>query len=143
VMVAKGKAFPFRGRQDLIGKKGVTNAGESYGSEFDSFIAQKLTVSRSNGQDQAFKELLSGKADYLIIGLYPGLAGAAKAGLKNQVEALKTPLLKEEMFIAFSKKSPCLSQVKAFGRKVNAMRAAGNVDTIIQDANRTWDAAQR
>jgi len=73
----------------------------------------------------------------------PGLAGAAKAGLKNQVEALKTPLLKEEMFIAFSKKSPCLSQVKAFGRKVNAMRAAGNVDTIIQDANRTWDAAQR
>src|SRR6202047_4469075 len=49
VMVAKSKAFPFRGRQDLIGKKGVTNAGESYGSEFDSFIAQKLTVSRSNG----------------------------------------------------------------------------------------------
>ena len=143
VMVAKGKAFPFRGRQDLIGKKGVTNAGESYGSEFDSFIAQKLTVSRSNGQDQAFKDLLSGKADYLIIGLYPGLAGAAKAGVKNQVEALKTPLLKEEMFIAFSKKSPCLSQVKAFGRKVNAMRAAGSVNTIIQDANRTWDAAQR
>src|ERR1700730_9223208 len=90
VMVAKGKAFPFRGRQDLIGKKGVTNAGESYGSEFDSFIAQKLTVARSNGQDQAFKDLLSGKADQLVIGLYPGLAGAAKAGVKNQVEALKT-----------------------------------------------------
>ena len=60
VIVAKGKAFPFRGRQDLVGRKAVTNAGESYGSEFDSFIAQKLTIARSDGADQAFKDLLSG-----------------------------------------------------------------------------------
>lgn len=143
VMVAKGKAFRFGGRQDLIGKKGVTNAGESYGSDFDGFMAQKLTVSRSNGQDQGFKDLLSGKVDYMIIGLYPGLGGAAKSGVKNQIEPLKPPLLKADMFIAFSKKSPCLAQVKAFGRKLSAMLTNGSIKAIMQDAIRTWDSAQR
>ena len=143
VMVPKGKAFPFSGRRDLVGKKGVTNAGESYGSEFDGFMAQKLTVTRSNGTDQAFKDLLSGKADYMIVGLYPGLADAAKAGVKNQIEPLKTQLLKADMFIAFSKKSPCLAQLKAFGRKVSAMRTNGSITSIIRDATKTWDSAQK
>jgi polar amino acid transport system substrate-binding protein len=143
VMVAKGKAFPFRGRQDLVGKKGVTNAGESYGSEFDGFMAQKLTVARSNGTEEAFQDLLSGKADYMIVGLYPGLAAAAKAGVKTRIEPLKTQLLKADMFIAFSKKSPCLGQVKAFSRKLGAMRADGTIDTIMRDATKTWDAAQK
>jgi polar amino acid transport system substrate-binding protein len=143
VMVRKGKAFRFRDRQDLVGKKGVTNAGESYGSEFDAFMTQKLTVARSNGAGEAFKDLLADKADYVIVGLYPGLADAAKAGVKNQIEPLKTQLLKADMFIAFSKKSPCLAQIKAFGRAVTAMRKDGSINKIIRDATKTWDSAQK
>jgi polar amino acid transport system substrate-binding protein len=143
VMVPKGKAFPFHGRRDLIGKRGVTNAGESYGSEFDGFMARKLTVARSNGTDQAFKDLLSGKADYMIVGLYPGLAVAATMGVKNQIEPLKTQLLKADMFIAFSKKSPCLGEIKAFGRKVGVMRANGGIDKMVRDATQKWDSTQR
>jgi len=143
VMVAKGKGFPFRGRQDLVGKKGLTNAGESFGSEFDGFMAQKLTVARSNGTAQAFKDLLSGKADYLIVGLYPGLADAAEHGVKNQIEPLKTQLMKADMFIAFSKKSPCLALIGAFGRKVNAMRTNGTVNNMLQNSIKVWDSSQR
>jgi polar amino acid transport system substrate-binding protein len=143
VMVPKGKAFPFRGRQDLVGKKGVTNAGDSYGSEFDGFMAQKLDVARSDGTDQAFKDLISGKADYMIVGLYPDLAAAAKIGVKAQIEPLRPELLKADMFIAFSKKSPCLSRIKQFGTKVRATRTNGSIKTMIEDATRQWDAAQR
>lgn len=140
VIVPKGKAFPFHGRQDLVGKRGVTNAGESYGSEFDGFMAQKLTVARSNGVDQAFKDLLSGKADYMIVGQYPGLDIAAQTGVMNQIELLKPPLLKADMFIAFSKKSPCLGLTETFGRKVSVMRASGAIATIMQAATKTWDS---
>ncbi len=143
VMVAKGKGFPFRGRQDLVGKKGVTNAGESYGSDFDAFIAQKLTVARSNGPEEALKDLISGKADYMIVGLYPGLADAAEHGVKNQIEPLKTQVMKADMFIAFSKKSPCLALIGAFGRKVGAMRANGTIDNMLQNAIKVWDASQK
>ena len=142
-MVAKGKGFPFRGREDLVGKKGVTNAGESYGSELDAFIAQKLTVARTNGTEEAFKDLLSGKADYLIVGLYPGLADAADHGLKNQIEPLKTQLMKADMFVAFSKKSPCLSLIKPFGVKINTMRGNGTIDTMLENSIRTWNSLQK
>lgn len=143
VMVAKGKGFPFRGRQDLVGKRGVTNAGESYGSELDAFIAQKLTVARSNGPEEALKDLISGKADYMIVGLYPGLADAADHGVKNQIEPLKTQLTKADMFIAFSKKSPCLAVIGAFGRKIGAMRANGVIGNMLQNAIKVWDASRK
>ena len=143
VMVAKGKEFPFRGREDLVGKKGVTNAGESYGSDLDAFIAQKLTVARTNGTEAAFKDLLSGKADYLIVGLYPGLADAADHGVKDRIEPLKTQLMKADMFIAFSKKSPCRSLIKPFGSKINAMRGNGTISTILENAIKTWNSAQQ
>src|SRR5215475_7747468 len=79
IFVVKGKEFPFSDKNDLIGKKGVTNQGESYGNEFDAFIKEKLDVARANGIDAAFKDLLDGKADYLIAGYYPGLAEASKS----------------------------------------------------------------
>ena len=57
IFVVKGKVFPLTGQDDLIGKKGVTNQGESYGNEFDAFMNDKLDVARANGIDAAFKDL--------------------------------------------------------------------------------------
>ena len=47
VFVVKGKEFPFTDKNDLIGKKGVTNQGESYGTDFDAFMKDKLDVARA------------------------------------------------------------------------------------------------
>ncbi|MGH6832033.1 MAG: substrate-binding periplasmic protein [Methyloceanibacter sp.] len=142
IFVAKGKAFPFKGKDDLIGKKGVTNQGESYGTEFDAFIKDKLDVARTDGIDDAFKELLAGKADYLIAGYYPGLAEAAKAGIKDQVEVLDQALLTAEMFVAFSKKSPCTALADKFGQAITEMTTDGRFDAMLTDATKAWDAAQ-
>ena len=43
VFVLKGKGFEFKGQDDLIGKKGVTNEGESYGNDFDAFMKASST----------------------------------------------------------------------------------------------------
>jgi polar amino acid transport system substrate-binding protein len=142
VFVAKGKAFPFEGQDDLIGKKGVTNEGESYGNAFDAFMKDKLNVARTNGIDEAFNALLSGKADYLIAGYYPGLAEAAKAGVKDKVEVLDQALLTAEMFVAFSKKSPCAAMADKFGQAITEMTTDGRFDTMLTDATTKWDAEQ-
>ena len=142
VFVAKGKAFPFEGQDDLIGKKGVTNEGESYGNAFDAFMKDKLDVSSTNGIDEAFNALLSGKADYLIAGYYPGLAEAAKAGVKDEVEVLDQALLTAEMFVAFSKKSPCAAMADKFGQAITEMTTDGRFDTMLTDATAKWDAEQ-
>jgi polar amino acid transport system substrate-binding protein len=143
IFVAKGKAFPFKGRDDLIGKKGVTNQGESYGTEFDAFIKDKLDVARTDGIDDAFKDLLAGKADYLIAGYYPGVAEAARAGIKDQIETLDQAVLTAEMFVAFSKKSPCTALSAKFGQGIAEMTTDGSFDAMLTAAQADWEAARK
>lgn len=140
VMVREGEALPFSKWDDLVGKKGVTNEGESYGSEFDKFMVERLTVSRAKGTEATFRELVDGKADYMIVGLYPGQAEAARLGIKDRVEALSPFLLSADMFIAVSKKSPCRRHLKAFGAKVAAMVKDGSVQTMLLNATSVWES---
>jgi polar amino acid transport system substrate-binding protein len=143
VFVAKGKGFPFKGQDDLIGKKGVTNQGESYGTEFDAFIKDKLTVARTDGIDDALKDLAAGKVDYVIAGYYPGDAEVARLGLDDKIEALEPALLSEEMFVAFSKKSPCAALASKFGDGITEMTTDGRFHQMQVDAISNWDAAQK
>lgn len=142
VFVVKGKEFSFKDKNDLIGKKGVTNEGESYGNEFDAFMKDKLDVARTNGIGAAFKELVAGKADYLIAGYYPGLAEAARSGMKGEVVPLDQALLTAEMFVAFSKKSPCRSLAPEFGQGITEATTDGSFDKMLEDATAAWDKTQ-
>jgi polar amino acid transport system substrate-binding protein len=142
IFVAKGKAFPFKSQDDLIGKKGVTNKGESYGEAFDSFMKEKLDVTRTDGIDEAFEDLLAGKADYLIAGYYPGLAEAAKAGLKDRIEVLDQAVVTAEMFVAFSKKSPCASLAAEFGQGIAELTTDGSFDKMLSEATAAWETEQ-
>jgi len=143
IFVVKGKEFPFTGQDDLIRKKGVTNQGESYGNEFDAFMKDKLDVARANGIDAAFKDLLDGKADYLIAGYFPGLAEAAKEGNKDKVVALNQALLSQEMFVAFSKKSPCRSLASKFGEGITELTTNDSYDQILAEAQKAWEAKSK
>jgi polar amino acid transport system substrate-binding protein len=143
VFVVKGKEFDFKGQDDLIGKKGVTNQGESYGTEFDAFMKDKLDVARAAGIDAAFKDLLAGNADYLIAGYYPGLAEAAKEGIKDKVVAMNQALLTAEMFVAFSKKSPCRSLADKFGQEITVMTTNDSFDKMLVNAEADWESAQQ
>ena len=140
VFVPKGKGFAFNGQDDLIGKKGVTNEGESYGNAVDAFMKARLDVTRTNGIDEAFKLLLDGKADYLIAGYYPGLAEAARAGVKDEVEVLDQALVTAEMFVAFSKKSPCAGLAAQFGQGIAEMTTDGSFDAMLTEATAKWDS---
>jgi polar amino acid transport system substrate-binding protein len=142
VFVAKGRGFVYKDENDLIGKKGVTNQGESFGNDVDAFIKDKLTVARADGIDAAFKELLAGNADYLIAGYYSGLAEAAKEGVKDKVQALSPAILEAEMFVAFSKKSPCRSLAPGFSQGITEMTTNGTFDTMLQGATSAWDELQ-
>ena len=46
IFVAKGKASSFEKWDDLIGRKGGSTAGDSFGKAFDAFINSKLDVRR-------------------------------------------------------------------------------------------------
>ena len=83
---------------------------------------------------------MAGDADYLIAGYYPGLAEAAKAGLKDDVVPLEPALLSAEMFVAFSKKSLCKSLAPQFGEGITALTTDDSFHKMLTDAIAAWDA---
>lgn len=141
VFVPKGKDFKFTDKNDLIGKKGLTNKGESYGDAFDAFMKDKLDVARTDGLDAAFKDLADGKADFVIAGYYPGNAELVKLGLGDKIVALDQALLSAEMFVAFSKKSDCLSLIEGFGQAITELTTDGSYDKIVAEAEAAWNKA--
>ena len=143
IFVVKGQRVPLYRQERLDRQKGRYQPGESYGNEFDAFMKEKLDVARANGIDAAMKDLIDGKADYLIAGYYPGLAEAAREGVKDKVVALNQALISQEMFVAFSKKSPCRSLVEKFGQGITDLTTNGSFDHMMDDATTAWDNAQK
>jgi polar amino acid transport system substrate-binding protein len=132
--------FEFTGQDDLIGKKGVANKGESFGTTFDAFLKDKLTVKRVDGLSAAFGELLSGDADYVIAPYYPGTAELVRLGLDDKIEPLEPELFSEELFVAFSKTSPCAALSPKFGKGIEEMTEGGQFRDLVRAALGEWDA---
>ncbi len=107
IVVRQGAGFAFAEWKDLKSRKGVTNIGESYGDQFDAYMANELTVTRTAGVEKAFAELLGQQADYMIVGLFPGRDEARKLGLIDKVEFLPKELVAAAMYVAFSKQTKC------------------------------------
>jgi polar amino acid transport system substrate-binding protein len=103
-------------------------------------MAKNLTVGRAPSVNAAFQQLANGQADYLIIGLYPGLAKARELRLLNRVKPLQHQLLSEPMYVAFSKKSACRQYQAEFGKQLRQMISHGRVQPLLTQAERQWEA---
>ena len=57
--------------------------------------------------------------------------------------ALKQALITQEMFVAFSKKSPCHSLIEKFGQGITELTTDGSFDRMMDDATTAWDNAQK
>jgi polar amino acid transport system substrate-binding protein len=142
VFVANETPFEFKGQDDLIGKKGVANKGESFGTTFDAFLKDKLTVTRVDGLSAAFDALLAGDADYMIAAYYPGTAELARRGLETKIEPLEPELFSEELFVAFAKTSPCVALSPKFGKGITDKTEDGRFRELVGDALREWEAGK-
>lgn len=133
IVVRKGASFAYAEWSDLKGRKGVTNAGESFGDKFDAFMASDLTVARAAGVDKAFAALLVGAADYMIIGLYPGRNEAKRLGLAGKIAFLPKELVSAQMYVAFSKQSKCGAGLRAgFGAEIKKAVDGGKVRALLK-----------
>jgi polar amino acid transport system substrate-binding protein len=138
IVVRKGASFAYAEWSDLEGRKGVTNAGESYGDEFDAFMTKELTVARAAGVDKAFAVLIAQEADYMIIGLYPGRDEANRLGIAESVAFLPKALLSSAMYVAFSKKSKCGAALEGgFATELKAAVESGAVQQLLDAASQT------
>lgn len=131
VFVKKERGFSFKRWEDLIGKKGTSMQGESYGAEMDAFIAGHLTMARMLSIEANFMRLVEGRSDYFLSGYYPGMIYAKKLGYWDKIEVLPDHVLQQEMYMGISKKSPVSSLLPEINRIVKRLKADGQIQNWV------------
>lgn len=109
IFVRRGEAFAYSGWDDLRGRQGVSLATSSFGAAFDTFADDHLQISTAGSIDQAFDQLLEGRADYLIHQRHQGLALAAQRNVLDQLDILEGSLINEQLYYTLSHHSACNS----------------------------------
>lgn len=130
IVVEKGREFDFTSWDALKGKKGVSGIGESYGQEFDSFIADNLDISYYR-LERAIETLNLGKADYLIIDLYTALIYARLLQGEDSITILDPPVTTQNFHLAVAKDSPLNNHLDAINEKLNEKIGAGTVNQLV------------
>lgn len=132
VWVQKGKTFPFKKWEDLIGRRGGSVLGDSYGKAFDAFMKERLTIEKVKSAELNFLKLESGRIDYFPYGQYSGIIAAKRFGYEFKVEYLETPLLSERLYIAISKKSKFRKYLPQLEEGIKNLKANGTIDKLIE-----------
>ena len=137
IVVEKGKEFPFGRWESLIGKKGVSNRGESYGQKFDAFINDKLNV-QFIAFERAVELLNRGEADYLIVDLYTALIYARLLRGEDAITILEPPVTTQSFHLTIGKNSPMAVQMPAINKKLYRLIKDGTVEKLFYKHFEEW-----
>lgn len=118
VFVMKGREFPFVDWRNLTYRVGGARIGDSFGDEVDALLKEKLTIEWVVNFEQLYRKLEAGRNQYCIYGLYPGLEEAERLGVRDKITPLNPPLVKEGIYIAFTKESPFIKYHDHLARKI-------------------------
>ena len=121
----------YKNWQDLIGLKGGTVLGESFGQEFDNFAKKHLNIIRLSGITQSFKMLKRNRLQYSLYALYPGLIKINDTNMKGQIISSPNYISTQNAYQAFSKKSQFIMHLPYFNKRIKELKADGIVQKLI------------
>jgi len=119
---------------DLVGLRGVAPFGTSFGEEFETFAADKLSIDRQPFDDHLtnMRLLKEKKADYFVIARQDGERMILETQAEGLVERLPWPASVNTLHYLFSKKSPCLEMLDRFNEELQRRLDGGALDGLIQ-----------
>ena len=138
VFVKKTKPFFLSSHLDLVGWRGVTLFGDSFGDPLDRFIEDRLRMNRVYSLDEMFDLLLKEKADYIIFGHYAGIVAASQLGISDEIIVAKKNLVVENVYLALSKKSPHIHLLPDINREIRRLREEGRIEDLINEHMRRF-----
>jgi polar amino acid transport system substrate-binding protein len=131
LFVSQDRGLAYNAWEDLVGKRVVAMVGDSYGQEFDGFMAQKLTVERVKTATEAFQMLKDGQADYFVYALYAGEKFIGENQLADKIAVLPKYVAAENFYITISKQSPLIQYLPRINEIIAQYKADGTIDRLI------------
>ena len=132
LFIKNNTSFPYQKWDDLVGKKGVVMIGDSYGEEFDDYIAKNLTVDKVATAKEAFDEIIDGQADYFVYSLYSGKNEMKKLNLADKVQSIPNYVAAEKFYLTISKNSPFAKYLPQINELIKKYQADGTIDKMIE-----------
>ncbi|BDX07869.1 substrate-binding periplasmic protein [Planctobacterium marinum] len=109
---------------------GARPLGHQFGEQFDSFAQQNLKFYSASSIQQLFEMLVNERVDYVIYGLNPGLAEAAKGGFSNEITYSSNFISSEPMYLPFTISSPCRQYSDFLSKKIATFIETGVVEEL-------------
>lgn len=137
VYVRSDPGFRYAGAPSLEGRRGVSLAGESFGTELDAFITRNLNLFRVEHVKDAFAALVEKRADYIISGLHPAQSWLFDNDL-DTVTLVDNGLTLQPVYIALSKESPCRDAVMRWSADLQGMLELNQTSMLIKKSELDW-----
>lgn len=125
--------FPVSDLHDLIGYRGARPQGGSYGDHIDTFAEQRLDMMYSPTGNHIFNVLLSGRADYVMLGLYDGMANIYRDKLRDTIIPSEAPLVRNDVHLMFSRGSSCVRHIKNINLLIEKLDQDGTLERWTQN----------
>ncbi|MBX2831198.1 MAG: transporter substrate-binding domain-containing protein [Rhodospirillales bacterium] len=124
----KDNRFDVTSIHDLVGLRGARPQGGSYGDYVDTYAQNNLDMIFSPTGNRIFYTLINDRVDYVMLGLYDGLANIYRDQHENIIIPIEPPLLRNEVHLMFSRKSPCVEHVANIDLLVSELSENGKLD---------------
>lgn len=133
VVIKKGKDLNYEQWADLVDKKGVATIGDSYGQQFDDYLAANLTVARVSSVPEALEMIQNDQADYFLYAFYAAEKIIAEKQLNDKVEILPKYIAEENFYITISKKSPLVKYLPQINELLEKYKNDGTTEKLIKN----------
>lgn len=130
IFVPADKSFHFSTFADLAGKIGVGMIGDSYGQEFDDYIAANRNLRRVQTCAEAFDVISKHQADYFVYSLYAGNLDIKKNG-RIGITHLSAFVSEQNFYITISKQSPFVQYLPEVNRLIKKYKEDGTIDQLL------------
>lgn len=139
VFVRAGEGIKgFSGRESLRGLAGGVTRGTRFGGGLDEFVAEHLRVEEGPGIRENFSKLEAKRFDYFISPHYPAMTYLVTSGQEQHFEVLKPFVAEANVYVGWSRKSPCLGRLKEFDAMLRRYLAVTKVATMVNASFDDW-----
>ena len=136
----KAKPVRFTRLRDLERHRGGLLFGESYGMEFDRFVARNGNVEYVSSNAQNFGKLIRQRIDFIAHERRTGLLFIERLAGGEQIVAAKRPITVDYLRLAISKNSPLMAHRAELDQALARLQRSGQIERWLHESEQQYRA---
>ncbi|MBS7601307.1 MULTISPECIES: transporter substrate-binding domain-containing protein [Pseudomonas] len=138
VFFNRQRPVTFERLEDLASYRGGLLFGESYGADFDRFVARHQNIEWVSDSQQNFGKLIRGRIDFVIQERRTGQLFVEHLPGAEDIQALPTALSVDYLRVAVSRHSPLSQHMAQIDEQLQRMRDNGEIQRWLEQSEVTY-----